>query len=74
MANEHEGNRNQGKGGGGAQQQNQQPEKRPPASPAEMAKIMGEVSATLAPLYPAEQIRVIKGVAMTNNLDMFGKK
>jgi hypothetical protein len=70
MANEHPNNRARGEQQ--QQQQGNQPEKKPPATPAVMAKAVADVSAVIEGLYPAEQIRVLKGVAMTNALDMFG--
>lgn len=71
MANEHPSNQGKGASQGGQQQQ-QQEQKKPQAPPAQIAKLIGEVSAMLAELYPAEQVRILRAVAITNNLDLMG--
>lgn len=71
MAGEHENNKQRGQQ---QQQQGQQPEKKPPATPAAIAKLTGEISALVADLYPAEQTRILRAVAITNNLDLLGKR
>ncbi len=71
MANEHPSNQGKGAAAGGQQQQ-QQEQKKPPASPAQIAKLIGEVSAMLSDLYQPEQVRILRAVAITNNLDLMG--
>jgi hypothetical protein len=70
MANEHPSN--QGKGAPQGAQQQHQEQKRPAAAPAQIAELTGKVSALLADLYSAEQVRILRAVAITNNLDLMG--
>jgi hypothetical protein len=71
MANEHPSNAGKGAPQGGQQQQQEQ--RRPAAQPNEIAKLVANVSLTIEHLYPPEQIRILRAVAMTNNLDLLGQ-
>jgi hypothetical protein len=48
--------------------ENSAPAQKPQATPAELAKLVSQVSALLADLYPQEQLRVLASVKVINGI------